>query len=75
MRKPLAIFAVSAVAAATSLAALAAFDKPECIAGAKPGGGFDLTCKLAQQSLRDLKITAGADARSPTCPAASAPWR
>lgn len=36
--------------------ALAATDKPECIAGAKPGGGFDLTCKLAQQGLQDAKL-------------------
>jgi putative tricarboxylic transport membrane protein len=48
--------AVSAIATFTSLAALAAIDKPECIVGAKPGGGFDLTCKLAQQSLQDLKL-------------------
>lgn len=27
--------------------------RPECIAPAKPGGGFDLTCKLAQSSLQD----------------------
>lgn len=27
--------------------------KPECIAPAKPGGGFDLTCKLAQSGLKD----------------------
>ncbi|WP_416191468.1 Bug family tripartite tricarboxylate transporter substrate binding protein [Neisseria sp. CCUG12390] len=27
--------------------------KPECIAPAKPGGGFDLTCKLAQTGLKD----------------------
>ncbi|MEZ5650449.1 MAG: tripartite tricarboxylate transporter substrate binding protein [Burkholderiaceae bacterium] len=26
--------------------------KPECIAPAKPGGGFDLTCKLAQSALQ-----------------------
>ncbi|MEK8087888.1 tripartite tricarboxylate transporter substrate binding protein [Aquabacterium sp. A3] len=26
-------------------------DKPECIAPAKPGGGFDLTCKMAQTML------------------------
>lgn len=26
-------------------------DKTECIAAAKPGGGFDLTCKLAQTAL------------------------
>ncbi|MBX3674034.1 MAG: tripartite tricarboxylate transporter substrate binding protein [Burkholderiales bacterium] len=56
MRKPLSVFAVSAAATVTSLAALAAIDKPECIVGAKPGGGFDLTCKLAQQSFQDLKL-------------------
>lgn len=27
--------------------------KPECIAPAKPGGGFDLTCRLAQSALKD----------------------
>jgi putative tricarboxylic transport membrane protein len=46
-------------AAALMLAAapaLAAIDKPECIAGAKPGGGFDLTCKLAQQSLQEANL-------------------
>ena len=57
MRKLISIIAGSAFAAAAGLSAQAAFDKPECIAGAKPGGGFDLTCKLAQQALRDLKIT------------------
>ncbi|MFC5300651.1 Bug family tripartite tricarboxylate transporter substrate binding protein [Azospira restricta] len=31
--------------------AQAAPDKPECIAPAKPGGGFDLTCKLVQSAL------------------------
>jgi len=56
MRKPLSIFAVSAIATVASVAALAAIDKPECIVGAKPGGGFDLTCKLAQQSMMDLKL-------------------
>ncbi|PAT62501.1 tripartite tricarboxylate transporter substrate binding protein [Psychrobacter sp. JB193] len=30
--------------------------RPECIAPAKPGGGFDLTCKLAQAGLRDTGI-------------------
>lgn len=54
MRKRYAILALSAAAA--SLPALAAIDKPECIVGAKPGGGFDLTCKLAQTSLQDLKL-------------------
>ncbi|WP_084349705.1 Bug family tripartite tricarboxylate transporter substrate binding protein [Moraxella oblonga] len=30
--------------------------RPECIAPAKPGGGFDLTCKLAQSGLQDLGL-------------------
>ncbi len=29
--------------------------RPECIAPASPGGGFDLTCKLAQSALLDSK--------------------
>ncbi len=36
--------------------ASAATDKPECVAPAKPGGGFDLTCKLAQSGLQDTKL-------------------
>ncbi len=37
--------------------ALAAEPKrPECIAPASPGGGFDLTCKLAQSALVQEKI-------------------
>jgi len=50
----LAVLAIGAFAGA----ALAAPDKPECIAGAKPGGGFDLTCKLAQQGLQEAKLIA-----------------
>jgi putative tricarboxylic transport membrane protein len=42
--------------AAFATASLAAPEKPECIAGAKPGGGFDLTCKLAQQGMQDAKM-------------------
>ncbi|MGB6241401.1 MAG: tripartite tricarboxylate transporter substrate binding protein [Castellaniella sp.] len=34
------------------LAAQAAPPKPECIAPANPGGGFDLTCRLAQEGLK-----------------------
>ena len=33
-------------------------DKTECIAPAKPGGGFDLTCKLAQSALMEGKFIA-----------------
>ena len=37
--------------------ALAAEPKrPECIAPASPGGGFDLTCKLVQSALVQEKI-------------------
>ena len=30
--------------------------RPECIAPSSPGGGFDLTCKLAQKAFRDLGL-------------------
>ena len=33
-------------------------DRTECIAGSKPGGGFDLTCKLAQSALLAGKYVA-----------------
>ncbi|MBD2815818.1 tripartite tricarboxylate transporter substrate binding protein [Xenorhabdus sp. Flor] len=39
----------------TNTFAIDAPDRPECIAPAKPGGGFDLTCKLVQVSLLDTK--------------------
>lgn len=48
----------SVIALATCLLAGSAFaapEKPECIAPAKPGGGFDLTCKLVQSALQDGK--------------------
>ncbi|MDQ0455965.1 Bug family tripartite tricarboxylate transporter substrate binding protein [Rhizobium paknamense] len=35
--------------------AMAEPSKPECLAGAKPGGGFDLTCRLAANSLLEAK--------------------
>ena len=41
----------TAAALLTSLAQAGPLDKTECIAPAKPGGGFDLTCKLAQSAL------------------------
>jgi putative tricarboxylic transport membrane protein len=50
------------LAAALSACALTAWANPlaktECIAPAKPGGGFDLTCKLAQSALYDGKFIA-----------------
>ncbi len=50
----------AAFGAALALAASQTFasplDKPECIAPAKPGGGFDLTCKIAQAGLAEGKF-------------------
>ncbi|MCT8343336.1 MULTISPECIES: Bug family tripartite tricarboxylate transporter substrate binding protein [Photorhabdus] len=40
---------------ASSVFAASAPNRTECIAPAKPGGGFDLTCKLVQVSLLDTK--------------------
>ncbi|EPT7054209.1 tripartite tricarboxylate transporter substrate binding protein [Cronobacter sakazakii] len=37
----------------TEAVAAEAPSRPECIAPAKPGGGFDLTCKLIQVSLQE----------------------
>ena len=49
--------AAAAVLATTALsfgpAALAEPARPECVAPAQPGGGFDLTCRLAQAALKD----------------------
>ena len=63
--------ATFALAAAT--AAAGPLDKTECIAPAKPGGGFDLTCKFAQKALLDRQVHQRPDAHLATCPAASAP--
>lgn len=46
--------AMSGVAFAVSVAtpaAAAEIDRPECVAPANPGGGFDLTCRIAQSGL------------------------
>jgi putative tricarboxylic transport membrane protein len=40
----------------TDAAGVRAPDRPECIAPSKPGGGFDLTCKLAQKGMMELKL-------------------
>lgn len=47
-----------ALACAAPWAAAGPLDKTECIAPAKPGGGFDLTCKLAQGALMEGKYIA-----------------
>lgn len=44
--------------AAGTAAAAGPLEKTECIAPAKPGGGFDLTCKLAQTALLEGKVIA-----------------
>lgn len=36
--------------------AIAAPDKTECLAGAKPGGGFDVTCRLAANAMLSSKL-------------------
>ena len=48
--------AILALASGMGLAHAGPLDKTECIAPAKPGGGFDLTCKLAQSGLLDGKF-------------------
>lgn len=47
------IAASVAIFGATGLAAMAEIDRPECIAPANPGGGFDLTCRVAQAGLAE----------------------
>ncbi|MGG2397697.1 Bug family tripartite tricarboxylate transporter substrate binding protein [Pseudomonas sp. SH1-B] len=57
MKKLLTRAALAATCLALSGQLLAAEPKrPECIAPAKPGGGFDLTCKLAQSGLKDTGL-------------------
>ncbi|THF64509.1 tripartite tricarboxylate transporter substrate binding protein [Pseudothauera nasutitermitis] len=43
----------AAVLASASVAAQAEPRRPECIAPAQPGGGFDLTCRLTQAALQE----------------------
>lgn len=52
-----ALFISSVVAATTLAPAMVQAEprRPECIAPAQPGGGFDLTCRLAQTGLRESK--------------------
>ncbi|TPK68155.1 tripartite tricarboxylate transporter substrate binding protein [Mesorhizobium sp. B2-4-15] len=50
-----ALFGVAMATLAFTASAQAEPTKPECIAGAKPGGGFDLTCRLAANALLETK--------------------
>jgi putative tricarboxylic transport membrane protein len=52
------LLAVAVSAIAVTASAAGALDKTECIAPAKPGGGFDLTCKLVQSALQEGKFIA-----------------
>ncbi|WP_244934977.1 Bug family tripartite tricarboxylate transporter substrate binding protein [Acuticoccus sediminis] len=45
---------VSLMFAGSGFAQEIAIDKPECVAPAKPGGGFDLTCRIAQSGLKGI---------------------
>ncbi|EOC1303772.1 tripartite tricarboxylate transporter substrate binding protein [Cronobacter dublinensis] len=47
------LLATSLAFTLTTAHAAEAPSRPECIAPAKPGGGFDLTCKLIQVSLQE----------------------
>lgn len=53
MSKKIAVALLSALFCGATLAAP---EKAECIAPAKPGGGFDLTCKLGQAGLQQGKF-------------------
>lgn len=50
------VFAAGFAASLLAGAASAAPEKTECLAGAKPGGGFDVTCRLAANALLAAKL-------------------
>ncbi|WP_029352368.1 tripartite tricarboxylate transporter substrate-binding protein [Bosea sp. 117] len=57
MMKTIAYYTAAVVlASAFAFPAAAAPEKTECLAGAKPGGGFDVTCRLAANSLLAAKL-------------------
>lgn len=59
LKKTMTTMGAIALTAALSIASTSAIAqpaKPECIAPAKPGGGFDLTCRLAQAALKDSQV-------------------
>ena len=55
LKSPILSLILASVAAIGTAGPL---DKTECIAAAKPGGGFDLTCKLVQSALMQGKYIA-----------------
>jgi tripartite-type tricarboxylate transporter receptor subunit TctC len=50
--------AAVALAASSMASSMASAEpaKPECLAGAKPGGGFDLTCRLLGAALQNANL-------------------
>lgn len=56
MKLPLLLAVLCAMPAALHAAPAFAPEATRCIAGAKPGGGFDLTCRLARDGLRDAGL-------------------
>lgn len=52
------LFVLAISTSAVTAFAAGALEKTECIAPAKPGGGFDLTCKLVQSALQEGKYVA-----------------
>jgi putative tricarboxylic transport membrane protein len=52
------LVALALTATTATAFAAGALEKTECIAPAKPGGGFDLTCKLVQSALLEGKLIA-----------------
>ncbi|MCE1713902.1 tripartite tricarboxylate transporter substrate binding protein, partial [Enterobacter hormaechei] len=55
MKKFITLLATVSLLLCTSAFATSAPNRTECIAPAKPGGGFDLTCKLVQISLLETQ--------------------
>lgn len=57
MKSRMFLFAAATLAAAVlGGTAFAVPEKTECLVGAKPGGGFDVTCRLAANSLLAAKL-------------------
>ena len=55
MKPVIRLLATALSTVAIAAHAAGALEKTECIAPAKPGGGFDLTCKLVQSALQEDK--------------------
>lgn len=50
------VLATATVAALPGVAGAAEPRRPECVAPAQPGGGFDLTCRLTQSALKESGV-------------------